>query len=280
VQLGIGLSQELDSNMAARALLWSYDTGVQDAMENVIINNDHTMEAVKFMKELYKKSMTPEVFAWGAASNNRALIAGKASYILNSVSAYRSGQKKNPEIAKDVFFVPPLKGPRGSQWASEHVIYNYIVPKYSKNVDTAKQFLLALVANYDQSMYYSELYNSPAFFDAPVPSGKRGYPPVAGAKKFRDLHNTWFEKDPFALPGEATDKLKGLKNAEKWSTAVGHPGPASPAVGEVFNTFVVPNMMANAARGLKPETAIAQAETLIKAIYSKWRTKGLVGGTR
>lgn len=280
VQLGIGLSQELDSNMAARALLWSYDSGVQDAMENVIINNDYTMEAVKFMKELYKKAMTPEVFAWGAASNNRALIAGKASYILNSVSAYRSGQKKNPEIAKDVFFVPPLKGPRGTQWASEHVIYNYIVPQYSKKADTAKQFLLALVENYDQSMYNSELYNSPAFFDAPVPSGKRGYPPVAGAKKFRDLHNAWFEKDPFALPGEATDKLKGLKDAEKWSTAVGHPGPASPAVGEVFNTFVVPNMMANAARGLKPETAISQAETLIKAIYSKWRMKGLVGGTR
>jgi multiple sugar transport system substrate-binding protein len=280
VQLGIGLSQELDSNMAARALLWSYDTGVQDENENVIINNDKTLAAVQFMTKLYKASMTPEVFAWGAASNNRALIAGKASYILNSVSAYRSGQKKNPEIAKDVFFVPPLKGPRGTQWASEHVIYNYIVPKYSKNADTAKKFLLSLVENYDQSMYYSELYNSPAYFDAPVLSGDRGYARVTGAKKLRDLHNVWFDKDPFALPGEATDKLKGLKDAEKWSTAVGHPGPASPAVGEVFNTFIVPNMMANAVRGLKPETSIAQAETLIKVIYAKWREKGLVGGTR
>ncbi len=278
VQLGIGLSQELDSNMAARALLWSYDTGVQDENENVIINNKRTVEAVKFMAELYKKAMTPEVFAWGAASNNRALIAGRASYILNSVSAYRSGQKKNPKIARDVYFVPALKGPRGTQWASEHVIYNYTVPNYSKNADTAKQFLLALVANYDQSMYFSELYNSPAFFDAPVKSGSRGYPGVMGAKNMRDLHNTWFAKDPFALPGEATDKLKGLRDAEKWSTAVGHPGPSSPAVGEVFGTFVVPNMMANAARGMKPELAVEQAEALIKIIYAKWREKGLVGG--
>ena len=161
VQLGIGLSQELDSNMAARALLWSYDTGVQDANENVIINNERTVEAVKFMAKLYKAAMTPEVFAWAPASNNRALIAGKASYILNSVSAYRSGQKKVPEIATDVFFVPPLRGPRGTRWTSEHVIYNYIIPKYSRNVDTAKKFLLALVENYDQAMYYSELYNSP-----------------------------------------------------------------------------------------------------------------------
>jgi len=276
--LGIGLSQELDSNMAARALLWSYDTGVQDANENVIINNERTVEAVKFMAKLYKAAMTPEVFAWAPASNNRALIAGKASYILNSVSAYRSGQKKVPEIATDVFFVPPLRGPRGTRWTSEHVIYNYIIPKYSRNVDTAKKFLLALVENYDQAMYYSELYNSPAFFNARVPKGNRGYAQVRGAKKMMDLHNAWFDKDPFALPGEATDKLKGLKKAMDWSTNVGHPGPANPAIGEVFGTFVVPNMMANAARGMKAELAVAQAETLTKAIFEKWRKKGLVGG--
>jgi len=259
VQLGIGLSQELDSNMAARALLWSYDTSVQDAQENVILNNERTVEAVKFMAKLYKTSMTPEVFAWGAASNNRALIAGKASYIINSISAYRSGQKAKPEIAKDVYFVPPLKGPGGTSWTSEHVIYNYIIPNYSRNVDTAKKFLLALVENYDQAMYYSELYNSPAFFDAPVPSGNR-------------------EKDPFALPGEAVDKLRVLKGAIDWSTNVGHPGPASPAIGEVFGTFVLPNMMANSARGMPAETSVEQAETLVKAIFHKWREKGLVGG--
>ena len=278
VQLGIGLSQELDSNMAARGLLWSYDTGVQDAGENVILNNERTIEAVQFMTKLYEAAMTPEVFAWAPASNNRALIAGKASYILNSVSAYRSGQKTVPEIAKDVFFVPALRGPRGTRWASEHVIYNYIIPKYSRNADTAKKFMLALVENYDQAMYYSELYNSPAFFDAPVPKGDRGYARIRGAKKMLDLHNAWFDKDPFALPGEATGKLQPLKDAMNWSTNVGHPGPASPAIGEVFGTFVVPNMMANAARGMNPQTAVEQAETLTKAIFEKWRKKGLVGG--
>ncbi|MFQ6673028.1 MAG: hypothetical protein ACE5KY_06985, partial [Candidatus Tectimicrobiota bacterium] len=126
----------------------------------------------------------------------------------------------------------------------------------------------------------SELYHSPAFFDTKVPSGNRDYARISGARKLRDLHNAWFDKDPFALPGEATDKLKVLKDAEKWSTAVGHPGPASPAIGEVFGTFVLPNMMANAARGMKPGVAVAQAETLPKAIFKKWRKKGLVGGTR
>lgn len=280
IQLGIGLSQELDSNMAARALLWSFDSSIQDAKENVVLNNKNTVAAVEYMARLFKEAMVPEVFAWTAVSNNQALIAGRAAYILNSVSAYRSAQKEVPEIAKDVYFTPALKGPRGANWSCEHVIYNYIIPKYSKNVDMAKKFLLALVENYDQAMYSSELYNSPAFFDAPIPSGDRGYPAVKGAKKLRDLHNSWFDDDPFALPGEAKGKLSVLKDAEKWSTNVGHPGPANPAEGEVFATFILPNMMANAARGMKAEEAVAQAELLVKSIFAKWRKKGLVGGTK
>jgi len=278
IQLGIGLSQELDSNMAARGLIWSYDSSIQDAKENVVLNNPKTIEAVSYMARLFKEAMVPEVFAWTAVSNNQALIAGRASFILNSISAYRSAQKEVPEIAKDIYFTPALKGPRGAGWNCEHVIYNYIIPKYSKNADTGKKFLLDLVANYDQAMYSSELYNSPAFFDAPVPSGDRGYPVVQGAKKMRDLHNAWFSDDPFALPGEAKGKLVPLKDAEKWSTNMGHPGPANPAEGEVFATFILPNMMANAARGMKAEESVAQAEILTKAIFAKWRKKGLVGG--
>jgi len=195
-----------------------------------------------------------------------------------SISAYRSAQKEVPEIAKDIFFTPALKGPRGTGFSCEHVIYSYIVPQKAKNIDNAKKFLLHLVGNYDQAMYYSELYNSPAFFDAPIPSGDRGYQAVKGAKSVRDLHNAWFTDDPFALPGEEKGKLAVLKDAEKWSTNLGHPGPANPAEGEVFATFVVPNMFANAARGMKPETAVEQATLLTKTIFAKWRKKGLVGG--
>ena len=101
---------------------------------------------------------------------------------------------------------------------------------------------------------------------------------MKGAKKLRDLHNIWFDDDPFVLAGEDKGKLAVLKDAEKWSTNVGHPGAANPATGEVFATFILPNMMANAARGMKPAEAVAQAELLVKAIYAKWRKKGLVGG--
>ncbi len=278
VQNGIGLSQELDTNMAGRALLWSFDTSIQDEHERVVLDNKRTIEAVKYMKDLYDKTLTPEVYAWTPASNNQALIAGRASYILNSISAYRSAQKDVPEIAKDVYFTPALKGPRGTGWASEHVIYVSVIPKFATaNADLAKQFLLDLVANYDRAVWESELYATPSFFNAPVPHGERGYPAVKGAKTARDVFHAWFDNDPFSLPGESKGKLLPLKDAEKWSTNVGHPGPANAAEGEIFGTFVIPNMFARVAQGKQSaEESVKQAAAECNKIFAKWEAQGLI----
>jgi multiple sugar transport system substrate-binding protein len=278
VQAGIGLSQELDSNMAGRALLWSFDTGIQDEQERVVLDNKRTIEAVKYMKDLYKQALTPEVFGWVPASNNQLLIAGRASYILNSISAYRSAQKNVPEIAKDVYFTPALKGPGGTGWASEHVIYVSVIPKFATaNADLAKQFLLDLVANYDQAVWNSELYNTPSFFHASLPNGDRGYPAVKGAKSMRDVFHAWFDNDPYALPGEAKGKLLPLEDAESWSTNVGHPGPANPAIGEIFGTFVIPNMFARVAQGKQSAAAsVKQAAAESRKIFEKWQAQGLI----
>jgi multiple sugar transport system substrate-binding protein len=93
--------------------------------------------------------------------------------------------------------------------------------------------------------------------------------------------DAWLANDPFSKTN--TNKLQFLKidDVLKWSTNIGHPGPASTAVGEVFGTFVIPNMMARAARGEQSaKDSVAQAEREIKQIYDKWRQRGLVGGSR
>jgi len=204
--------------------------------------------------------MTDEIFSWTAASNNQGLIAGQLSYILNSISAYRSAQKSKPDVAADVFFVPALKGPTGKGLASEHVVRSYVVPKHSKSVDTAKQFLLYLADHSKDVASNSELYDFPAF--------KKG-------DAWSDLPG-WLDNDPYK--SQPADKLSLLKTAEQWSTNVGHPGPANAAISEVFTTFVVPNMMADAARGMPAKQAVAKAEAQIKPIFQKWRKQGLVGG--
>lgn len=259
VQMGIGLSQELDSGMAARALMWSYGAFVQDANERVIINSDETIAAVEYMKALFEGAMTDEVYAWTPASNNQGLIAGELSYILNSISAWRTAQEANPEVAADVFFVPALAGPVDAI-AAQHVMYNWIIPDFDDvNVAAAQEFLLHYTENLASASWHSKLYDFPAF-----------------PTRVPEL-NTWLDDDPFGA--QPADKLSVLKTSLDWATNIGHPGPASPAISQVFNEHTVPVMFADAARGNKtPAEAVADAETQINAVFDDWRGRGLVGG--
>lgn len=258
VQMGLGMSQEIDSNMVLRGLMWSHGASIQDANEKVVINSPETIAAVEFMAKLFKETMTNEVFSWNAASNNQGLVAGKMSYIVNSISAWRTAQGTNPTVADDVFFTPAMKGPV-AQLAAQHVMYNWVVPKHAKNPDAAKEFLLHYTENYAAATYASKLYDFCAF---------DGRTPRLG---------DWLASDPFG--SKPADKLKLLTESTKWSTNIGHPGPANTAEGEVFNTFIIPNMFARVARGEQSaKDSVAMAETQIKAVFDKWRAQGLVGG--
>src|SRR5216117_652030 len=177
IPIGIGMSQELDSNMAARAMIWSFDGSVQDQNENVVLKSDHSLEALEFGVRLFKAGMNPSVMSWNAASNNQALNARQTGYILNSISAYRTAQDNKLPVADDIFFVPALKGPRGTRWASEHVMGIYAIWKFAQSPDVAKQFLVDLIAHYRDAVSASKLYNFPSF------TGSVADPAVAVAQK-------------------------------------------------------------------------------------------------
>src|SRR2546421_8213303 len=49
VQMGIGMSNEIDSNMAARAMIWCFGGSIQDKNEKVVINSPETIAAVEYM---------------------------------------------------------------------------------------------------------------------------------------------------------------------------------------------------------------------------------------
>jgi len=258
VQVGLGMSQEIDSNMVGRALLWSYGGAIQDEKEQVILDSPESVAAVKYMKGLYEDAMTNEVFAWSPASNNQALVAGKLSYIVNSISAYRTMQQVNPKVAEDVFFVSALEGPKAAL-AAQHVMYNWLVPKHADNAEAAQEFLLHYTANYARATWESELYDFPGF------------------EKLSPKLPEWLDDDPFG--SKPADKLAVLKDALDWTTNVGYHGYANTAIGEVFGTFIIPNMYARAARGrATAEQAVAGAQAQIEPIFAKWRKKGLIGG--
>ncbi|MPZ62641.1 MAG: extracellular solute-binding protein [Propionibacteriales bacterium] len=261
IPVGLGMSQEIDSNMAGHALLWSYGASIQDENEKVVLNSPETIAAVEFMTGLFNDAMTDEIFAWNAASNNEGLIAGELSYILNSISAYRSTQDTNPQLANDTFFTPALQGPE-TGLAAQHVMYNYVIPEHAENPDAAKEFLLHFTDNFELVTYHSRLYDFPSW-----PS----LAPNLG---------DWLTTDPFG--SEPADKLSFLGDVEtatEWSVSIGHPGPSSPAIGEVLGTYLIPNMFAAAARGqASPEEAVRSTHAEIERIFGRWRQRGLIGG--
>lgn len=274
IPVGIGFSQDLDSNMAVRALLWSFGASVQDAQENVVLNGEQTVRAVEFGVRLFREVMNPAVLSWNAASNNQALNARQTSFIINPISAYRTAQANRLPVADDIFFTGALRGPRG-RWVPGQAAA-WVIWRFARSPDLAKEFLLALLDSYRDAVLASRLYNFPSYpgsvADARTPVAEK---PDAGRRWLRAA----VLRDPFE--SNPADKLRVLAEAETWSTNVGYPGPANPAEGEILDTFVLPDMFARAATGrATPREAVEEAHRRCVEIFRKWRAQGLVGGGR
>src|SRR5437588_5810210 len=192
---------------------------MQDKDSNVVLNSPETLAALEYAKRLYSVGMTQAVLSWNAASNNQAFNAEETSYILNSISAYRTAQDNKLPVIPNCYFTPALKGPTGIGLASEHVMSGYVVWKFSKNQDSAKEFLVALVDASREACLGSKLYNFPSFY------GAAADPNTPMAKKIAS-GAAWItrqcKEDPFgSVPA---DKLMVLADSLKWSTNLGYPG--------------------------------------------------------
>ena len=255
IPLGIGLSAELDTAMAMRTILFAFGGSVQDEKGQVVLDSKNTLEAVKFTKTLFQDAMTPEVMAWDASSNNRAMLAGKISMCLNAISVTREGENKKIPITPNIWLTQALKGPV-RRIGMEHVMDCYVIWKFAENIDGAKKFLVDYIDNFRQGFLAGQFYNFPCF-SSTVP----------------DLEKL-IADDPTAQP---SDKYKVLGTLMTQATNVGYPGYANSAIDEIFNTWVLNTMFAKAATGnLTPENAIKEADAACKRIFAKWRERGMV----
>ncbi len=247
---GLGLSQELDTSMAMRALLWSFGGAEQDEAGNVTINSKQTVDALKYMKALYQQSETPEVFTWDPSSNNRAMLAGKTSYVMNAISITRQAEREHSPISSHIMVSQALQGP-AKRLAAEHVMDCYVIWNFADNKEGAQQFLIDYIDNFKAAFEACKWYNFPCF-PSTVPTLK-----------------TEIQKDPTAQP---PDKYKVLANVLDWATNVGYPGYATAAIDEAFRTWVIPTMFAKVARGDEtPENAAKAAEAEYKRIFARWK---------
>ncbi|HWK60914.1 MAG TPA: extracellular solute-binding protein [Eoetvoesiella sp.] len=255
IPIGIGLSAELDTAMAMRTILFAFGGSIQDEHGAVVLDSKHTLEAVKFVKALYENTMTAQVLAWDASSNNRAMLAGKIALCLNAISVTREGENKHIPITPNIQLTQALKGPV-RRIGMEHVMDCYVIWKFAKNIDGAKKFLVDYIDNFRNGFLNGQFYNFPCF-PSTVP----------------DLEKL-ISNDPKAQP---SDKYKVLGQLMTQATNVGYPGYANAATDELFNTWVLNTMFAKAATGnATPENAIKDAHATCKRVFEKWHQKGMV----
>ena len=255
IPIGIGLSPELDSNIALRSLLHSFGASVQDENGQIVLNSPQTIDAVKFMQSLYRESMAKEVFTWDPSTNNRMMLSGHGSLTLNAISVTRTGEARKIALANDIYIAPAASGPV-DQIGVIHLMHAYVIWKFAQNINGAKQFLVDYVKNFRAAFMASGFYNFPCFPDT-VPDLK-----------------SLVAVDPDATP---QDKYSVLSNVEQWTAPIGYPGYASAVIDETFSDWVISDMFASAARkDMSPEQAVRVASDKVAKIQQKWREAGKV----
>ena len=252
IPCGVGFSQELDTSMAMRALLWSFGGAEQDEAGNVTINSKNTIEALKFAKALYTETETPIVFTWTPPSNNQAMLGGQVSYVANAISITRQAEREKNPLNSKIMISRALKGPV-RRIAAEHVMNCYVIWDFAENKDGAQQFLIDYIDAFHDGFVAGQFYNFPCF-PKTVPNLKQE-----------------IAKDDRADPA---NKYAVLGDVLDWATNVGYPGYATAAIDEAFKTWVIPTMFAKVARGeSSPEDAAAAAEKEYKRIFDRWKSQ-------
>jgi multiple sugar transport system substrate-binding protein len=269
IPVGIGLSNEVDTAMAIRSLMYSNGAAEQDAEGNLTLKSKETLDVLKYMKSLFQDAMTPEVLAWDPSNNNRAMLAGTISLALNAISITRTGENQKLMIdvkdksgqSKKVLvheLISLNKAAKGHvrQIGLEHVMSVYTIWQFAENKEGAKKFLIDLVNNYDKAFMASAFYNFPCF--------EKTVPNLQAALK----------KDAQAVPA---DKYAVMSDVTKWATNIGYPGYCNAAIGEAWDTWVLNTMFAQAATGAEtPERALDLADAQYKRIYAKWKAKNMI----
>jgi multiple sugar transport system substrate-binding protein len=250
--VGISLGHSNDPETTWRGLLWSYGAAEQDETgKKVTLDSKETVEAVKFVTALYKEAMTSDVLSWNDASNNQYIDSGVSSLIINPISAYRTAQTLNKQVADDIFVMKPPKGPVRRLMDGGPEFYG--IWKFAKNKGAAIEFLKYYADNWVDAFKASSGYNMPIF-------------PNLVPKPMPILSD-----DPTSTPH---DKLAILQGSDEWTAGTGYPGPSWPATDEIYNNFIIADMMAKAATGqMTAEDSVKWATQQCQTIFDKWLRK-------
>jgi len=159
---GLGLGQTTDSVDWAGALFHAYGAELVNAKGDVTVNSDNTRQVLEYSQRLCKV-LPKDVVAWDDASNNKFLVSGQGSLIMNPPSAWSVAKRDNPAVAADCWTFATPKGPKGRY--APALPFFWSIWKFSPNKSAAKSLLAHLITRQSSERFVaaSNGYDLPGF---------------------------------------------------------------------------------------------------------------------
>ena len=220
---GVGFGQTSDSVDWVGALFHAYGAQLVDTKGNITVKSDAVKQVLEYCQKLVKV-LPPDVFAWDDASNNKYLIAGQGSLIMNPPSAWAVAKRDNLKVAEQCWTFPSPKGPKGRY--APGLPFFWGIWKWSKNIAASK----SLLAHLSQRSSIEQLVAASGGYDLP------------GFSNLRDF-KTWSEVGPpkgtlYNYPPRA-DQIVDIAGA---------PAPVKIA-NQIYNQATMTKMVAKCTQG-------------------------------
>ena len=158
--LGLPMGQTPDSIVWTAALFRSFGSVLVDGKDDIKVDSTETRTALEYLKKLMPLT-PPDVYAWDDAGNNRWLISGRGSGIMNPPSAWAVAKRDNPKVAEQCWTHDMPRGPAGRYVGQLDFFYG--IWNFSTNKAAAKD-LLTFLSEKEQSR---QLVAASSGFDLP-----------------------------------------------------------------------------------------------------------------
>ena len=136
--VGLGGFTNTDGIDQVGAMFQAFGAALVDREGVIQVKSDAVQQLLEFAQRLVK-FYPPEAGSYDDASNNRALISGKAAMIFNPPSAWAVAKRDAPKIAADCWTFPPPAGPKGRFVPTATMFWG--IYSFSQNQTEAKELI-------------------------------------------------------------------------------------------------------------------------------------------
>jgi ABC-type glycerol-3-phosphate transport system substrate-binding protein len=140
--IGLPMGQTSDSIDWVGALFRSYGSVFVDEKDNIKIDSPETRAALDYAVRLMAFN-PPDVYAWDDSGNNKWLISGRGSSVMNPPSAWAVAKRDNPKVAEQCWTHDLPRGPKGR--FAPYLPYYYGIWSFGQNKTAAKELVHHMV---------------------------------------------------------------------------------------------------------------------------------------